>query len=99
MPAGRATASGHRAVLRHEAKLTDGWNGLKELRKVVRGTLGPAGANWSHHHTAAPGRHAPEDRRASGATAWKYDIVPTVEANGNKPISPLSVAADPRCAC
>ena len=30
-------------------------------------------------------------------TEDEFDIVPTVEANGNKPISPLSVAAEPRC--
>lgn len=99
MPTGRATASGHRAVLRHEAKLEGGWNGPNELRKGVRGTAGPAGETWSHHQPVAPRRQAPEGRRAPGATAWEYDIVPTVEANGNKPISPLSVAADPRCAC
>ena len=27
----------------------------------------------------------------------EFDIVPTMEANGNEPISPLSVAAEPQC--
>jgi hypothetical protein len=30
-------------------------------------------------------------------TAEEFDIEPTVEANGNKPISPLSVAAELPC--
>ncbi len=30
-----------------------------------------------------------------GSAREEFDIVPTVEANGNKPISPLSVAAEP----
>ena len=61
IPAGRAPASGHRAVPKHEARLSVG------LR-----------------------RHDP---RGLGDS----DIVPKVEANGNKPISPLSVAAEPHC--
>ena len=31
------------------------------------------------------------------AVTGKVDIVPMVEANGSKPISPLSVAAEPHC--
>jgi hypothetical protein len=41
-------------------------------------------------------RHGPRDLRALAVTG-KVDTVPMVEANGNKPISPLSVAAEPHC--
>ena len=51
------------------------------------------------------GQHRTECRRSResrvvGAfvgTMEEFDIEPTVEANGNKPISPLSVAAEPPC--
>ena len=41
-------------------------------------------------------RHERYDVRAA-ATEWEVDMVTMVEANGNKPISPLSVAAEPHC--
>jgi hypothetical protein len=34
---------------------------------------------------------------AIAAAGDEFDIVPTVEANGNEPISPLSIAAEPHC--
>ena len=49
-----------------------------------------------HQHTV-PLRHAPCHRHGCVVLGDEIDIVPTVEANGNKPISPLSVAAEPRC--
>ena len=64
IPGRRATASGHRAVPKHEANVGE------ELRR--------------------------RDVRAR-ATRQDVDVVPMVEANGNKPISPLSVTAEPRC--
>lgn len=44
-----------------------------------------------------PGRHAQCEVRAIAGAGDEFDIVPAVEANGNKPISPLSVAAEPHC--
>jgi hypothetical protein len=41
--------------------------------------------------------HARRDVRARAMTGMDVDIVPMVEANGNEPISPLSVAAEPHC--
>jgi hypothetical protein len=41
-------------------------------------------------------RHGRRDLRTLAVTG-KVDIVPMVEANGSKPISPLSVAAEPHC--
>ena len=37
------------------------------------------------------------DQRALAVTEMTVGIVPMVEANGSKPISPLSVAAEPHC--
>ena len=37
------------------------------------------------------------DLRALAVTGMTVGIVPMVEANGSKPISPLSVAAEPHC--
>jgi hypothetical protein len=39
-------------------------------------------------------RHGRRDLRTLAVTG-KVDMVPMVEANGSKPISPLSVAAEP----
>jgi hypothetical protein len=39
----------------------------------------------------------PRIPRALVGSVKEFDIEPTVEANGNKPISPLSVAAEPPC--
>jgi len=41
-------------------------------------------------------RHGRRDLRTLAVTG-KVDMVPMVEANGSKPISPLSVAAEPHC--
>ena len=68
MLAGRATASGHRAVPKHEAKLCE------ELERGER-----------------------RGQRALAVTEMTVGIVPMVEANGSKPISPLSVAAELHC--
>jgi hypothetical protein len=89
MSAGRATASGHRAVLKHEAI----WLGC-----VVRpnGERDDEGEQDPHQH-AVPLRHSPCDFHGCVVLGDEIDIVPTVEANGSKPISPLSVAAEPRC--
>ena len=37
------------------------------------------------------------DQRALDVTGMTVGMVPMVEANGSKPISPLSVAAEPHC--
>jgi len=37
------------------------------------------------------------DQRALSVTGMTVGMVPMVEANGSKPISPLSVAAEPHC--
>ena len=37
------------------------------------------------------------DLRALAVTGMTVGMVPMVEANGSKPISPLSVAAEPHC--
>ena len=63
-----------------------------------RGNKGPEGQFGPHHQHAIPLRHAPCELREVGVTGEEFDIVPTMEANGNEPISPLSVAAEPRCA-
>jgi hypothetical protein len=86
--AGRATASGHRAVLKHEAI----W---------VGDGSGPSGEDQdeeegSHQHDDVA-RHMPSPGQGGVGAEDEIDIVPTVEANGNKPISPLSVAAEPHC--
>jgi hypothetical protein len=51
------------------------------------------GARQPHAHSVG---HRRRDRRALAVTG-KVDMMPMVEANGNKPISPLSVAAEPHC--
>ena len=93
MSAGRATVSGHRAVLKHEAKMWE--DGVRESG----GTDRKASAHRHHHAMlvshALP--HAPCARQGRVVIGGEFDIVPTVEANGNDPISPLSVAADSRC--
>ena len=51
---------------------------------------------WVHHAEC----HASPALRivcASAGSEDQFDIEPTVEANGNKPISPLSVAAELLC--
>jgi hypothetical protein len=51
------------------------------------------GARQQHAHSV---RHARRDPRALAVTGM-VDVVPMVEANGSKPISPLSVAAELHC--
>ena len=51
------------------------------------------GARQQHADTV---RHGRRDLHALAVTG-KVDIVPMVEANGSKPISPLSVAAELLC--
>jgi hypothetical protein len=81
--AGRATASGHRAVPKHEAKLCE------ELER-------DCGESERGEH---PVRHGRREVRVLAVDGMEVDIapMPMVEANGNKPISPLSVAAEPHC--
>jgi hypothetical protein len=52
------------------------------------------GARQRHAHPVCHWRRHP---RALAVTGMEVDIVPMVEANGSKPISPLSVAAEPHC--
>ena len=94
IPAGRATASGHRAVPKHEAKLCE------ELERDggscdegERGLSVRFGARQHHAHSVRHGRRDPCARAVTGMV----DMVPMVEANGSKPISPLSVSAEPHC--
>ena len=73
---------------------------LKHEAICVGEELRPSGENddereGSHQHDA-PVRHAARGHRRM-VMGDGFDIVPTVEANGNKPISPLSVAAEPHC--
>ncbi len=42
-------------------------------------------------------RHTPRAPRGAALSEAGFDVEPTVEANGDKPISPLSVAAEPHC--
>ena len=44
-------------------------------------------------------RHGRREMRALAVAGMRVDILPMpmVEANGNKPISPLSVVAEPHC--
>ena len=90
--------SGHRAVLRHEATLEAEQDRPRrsdeEDRRRARARDGRFDA---HRQWISPGRHAPSPPRGCAVTGEEYHIVPTVEANGNKPITPLSVTAEPRC--
>jgi hypothetical protein len=52
------------------------------------------GARQQHAHSV---RHGRRNLRALAVTGMTVDIVPMVEANGSKPISPLSVPAEPHC--
>jgi hypothetical protein len=96
--AGRATASGHRAVPKHEAKLCEelerdcGSSGEGERGEYELSVW--FGARQRHAHSLSHGRR---DLRAPAVTGMDVDMVPMVEANGSKPISPLSVAAEPHC--
>lgn len=55
----------------------------------------------THRQQADAVRQARRGMRAGpagiGVDMVPVDMVPMVEANGNKPISPLSVTAEPRC--
>ncbi len=98
--AGRATASGHRAVPKHEAKLCEelerdcGRSGESE-----RGERELSVWFGTHQQHAHPVRHGRREMRVLAVAGMRVDIapMPMVEANGNKPISPLSVAAEPHC--
>jgi hypothetical protein len=87
IPAGRAAASGHRAVPKHEAKLCE------ELER----DSGRSGE--SERGELKFVRHGRREMRALAVADMRVDILPMpiVEANGNKPISPLSVVAEPHC--
>lgn len=83
--------SGHRAELRHEATLEVDWKPKGDCDESRT-----EGAEHCHH--TVPDHCEPCVSQGHAVTGEEYHIVPTVEANGNKPISPLSVAAEPRCA-
>ena len=89
MSVGRATASGHRAVLKHEASCKG------DVGKRRSGGNEEDGPGEPQHDM--PWRHASDQHQLCAGSGDEIDVVPTVEANGNKPISPLSVAAEPRC--
>jgi hypothetical protein len=84
-------------VPKHEAKLCE-----ERKREYGRSGEGERGEyEWSvwfgtrqQHGDSV--RHGPRDLRTLAVTG-KVDMVPMVEANGSKPISPLSVAAEPHC--
>jgi hypothetical protein len=84
-------------VPKHEAKLCEELE--RDGGSKDEGECGEYGlsvwfaARQPHAHSDS---HRRRDRRALAVTR-KVDMVPMVEANGNKPISPLSVAAEPRC--
>jgi hypothetical protein len=73
-------------VPKHEAKLCE------ELER----DCGRTGESERGEH---PVRHGPREVRVLAVAGMEVGIVPMpmVEANGNKPISPLSVAAEPHC--
>jgi hypothetical protein len=84
-------------VPKHEAKLCE------ELKRDCgRGGEGERGeyelSLWfgTRQQHADPVRDEQRVLRTLAVTG-KVDMVPMVEANGNKPISPLSVAAEPHC--
>jgi hypothetical protein len=51
----------------------------------------------AHRHHPDADRTGRRQARAPAMAGMDVDMVPMVEANGNKPISPLSVAAEPLC--
>ena len=53
----------------------------------------PLGTHRQHAEAACQARRWVR----AGPAGIAVDMVPMVEANGNKPISPLSVAAEPHC--
>jgi hypothetical protein len=60
------------------------------------------GEQWSSAPLGTHRQHAEAVRQArrwvrAEPAGIAVDMVPMVEANGNKPISPLSVTAEPRC--
>ena len=85
-----------RAVPEHEADLKGRMETTEEMdERSLRDD--PSGRFGRQHHDEC---HAsPETRMpcAFVSPAEEFDIEPTVEANGNKPISPLSVAAELPC--
>jgi hypothetical protein len=81
----RATVSGHRAELRHEATLEEDWDQPKGDCDETR----PEGGE--HCHRTAPDHCEPCVSQGHAVTGEECHIMPTVEANGNNPISPLSV--------
>jgi hypothetical protein len=84
-------------VPKHEAKLCEelkrdcGWSGEGERGEYELSAW--FGTRQQHADSVRHGRRDPRTLAVTG----KVDIVPMVEANGSKPISPLSVAAEPRC--
>ena len=93
--AGRATASGHRAVRKHEANVR---GEIERDADSEDDEWGRAGLGFgSHRQHADAVRQERRAVRMRMSTQFGVDGVPMVEANGNKPISPLSVAAEPLC--
>ena len=82
---------------KHEAKLCEELKG--DCGRSGEGEPGEYELSvWfgTRQQHADSGRRARRDLRTR-AVAAKVDVVPMVEANGSKPISPLSVAAEPHC--
>jgi hypothetical protein len=76
--------SGHRAVRKHEATL-----------EMDRGRTERAGETGDGDTRGALLHHRPRQAHGVRGTGHEVGVMPTVEANGNDPISPLSVAAEP----
>ena len=84
-----------RAVPEHEVDV----KGRLEMTEVMDERSlrdDPSGQSGRQHHVECHTSPETRMRCAFVSPAEEFDIEPTVEANGNKPISPLSVAAEPR---
>jgi hypothetical protein len=87
-------------VPKHEAKLCEELE--RDCGRSGESEPGEQGL-WvrfgTHQRHADPVRHGRREMRTLALAGMGVDIVPMpmVEANGNKPISPLSVAAEPHC--
>ncbi len=81
---------------KHEAKLCEELE--RDCGRSGEGERGEYASVWfgTRQQHADSVRHARRDLRTLAVTG-KVDMVPMVEANGSKPISPLSVAAEPHC--
>lgn len=78
---------------------TDVWERLMTTEETGEGAVryDPPGRSGRQHGDECHTSPLPRIPRAFVGSVKEFDIEPTVEANGNKPISPLSVAAEPPC--